>query len=265
MTPAASTAAGRRAPVAPRSPRRVSGPVRGRVAVPAAPRVRRSPRPYPAPSLGWRVLARIRALPDHALLDRLVRGRAWIPILGVMLAGIVAMQVEVLKLGSSMGRSIERGSSLSSRNQELRASVAALGDDQRIESLAAGMGMVMPDPTTLRFLVPRPGADTARALHAIHAPDATQFLASLPVPTTALTGTTAATTSTAMTTSATVSTQGAAVTPTTGTATPAAQSTAAATTTSTSAATPATSAVSQQSSQSSTSTTGGAAPAAPGG
>lgn len=122
----------------------------------------------------------VRALPDHRLLDRIVRGRYWIPILGVLLAGIVAMQVEVLKLSASMGRSIERGTALQSRNEQLRASVAQLSDDQRIERLAAAMGMVMPDPSAIDFLAVRPGANIRGALASIHQPNASGFIASLP-------------------------------------------------------------------------------------
>jgi hypothetical protein len=117
----------------------------------------------------------IRGLPEHTLLDRIVRGRAWIPLLGVLLVGIVAMQVEILKLGTGMGRWIERSSSLSTKNQALQASVAGLMDDQRIERLAAGMGMVMPDPTAVSFLSAQPGA--ARAVANIHAPDPSIFTA----------------------------------------------------------------------------------------
>ena len=50
------------------------------------------------------------------------------------------MQVEVLKLSATTGRSIERGTALASRNEQLRASVAELSDDQRIERLAARWG-----------------------------------------------------------------------------------------------------------------------------
>jgi cell division protein FtsL len=113
-------------------------------------------------------------------LDRIVRGRAWIPILGILLAGIVAMQVEVLKLSASVGRSIERSTALQSRNEQLRASVSALNDEQRIEQLAAGMGMVMPDPTAVDFLTLRPGVTVRQALNNIHPPDASGFIASLP-------------------------------------------------------------------------------------
>jgi hypothetical protein len=130
--------------------------------------------------LGARALAFVKALPDHQLLDRIVRGRAWIPLLGVLLAGIVAMQVEVLKLGAGIGRSIERGTELQSRNELLRASVAQLADDQRIERLAAGMGMVMPAPDAINFLSLRPVGYVQRAVTSIHQPDAAGFIASLP-------------------------------------------------------------------------------------
>jgi hypothetical protein len=178
-------------PSAPRAPRRVSGPVsgliRGRVitrpqreggeAPAVAPRAR--PRTARRGPLAARAFSYFGALPDHSLLDRIVRGRAWIPLLGVLLAGIVAMQVEVLKLGASIGRSIERGTALQSRNEILRANVASLADDARIEQLAAGMGMVMPAPAEVKFLAARGGNDVQRAIDNIHAPDATAFAAQL--------------------------------------------------------------------------------------
>lgn len=175
----------------PKAPRRVSGPLRGvsrtrpvsipsRRAPAAAPRPRRVAAGAAHGSLGARSVAFVRALPDHRLLDRIVRGRAWIPILGVLLAGIVAMQVEVLKLGASMGRSIQRTTALQSQNELLRASVARLADDQRIESLAVGMGMVMPAPEAIGFLSLRPRGYVQRAAASIHAPNAASFIASLP-------------------------------------------------------------------------------------
>lgn len=102
-------------------------------------------------------------------------------MLGVLLAGIVATQVEVLKLGASMGRWVDRSAALTSHNQALQASVAALSDDQRIERLAARMGMVMPAPTAIRFLNGRSGRIVRTALARMHAPDPTQFLATLQV------------------------------------------------------------------------------------
>jgi hypothetical protein len=92
--------------------------------------------------------------------------------------GIVAMQVEVLKLGATMGRAIERGSALQSRNELLRANASGLADDQRIERLAAGMGMVMPQPAVVGFLTARK-ANAGRAAANIHASSAGAFLAAL--------------------------------------------------------------------------------------
>jgi hypothetical protein len=93
-----------------------------------------------------------------------------------MLAGIVAMQVEVLKLGTSIGRSIERSATLQTRNDQLRMTVAALDGDQRIERLAAARGMIMPAPATVGFLSAREGASVHQALANVHAPDALGFL-----------------------------------------------------------------------------------------
>ena len=184
----------------PRTPRRVSGPAGGAatVARPAvaprtapprkAPTRTAAPRPAPprtrsraAAKAPWRVRssAYVRALPDHALLDRIIRGRAWIPLLGVLLVGIVAMQVEVLKLNAGIGRSLERASALQSQNEVLRAGVARLSDEQRIERIAAGMGMVMPSADQMRFVHNGP-ASVETALDSIKAPDATNFLAQLP-------------------------------------------------------------------------------------
>jgi hypothetical protein len=152
-----------------------------------------------------RSLEFIRGLPDHRLLDRAVRGRAWILMLGVMLAGIVAMQVEVLKLGASMGRAIEQGTALQSRNDLLRAYVASLADDQRIKRLAAGMGMVMPAPSGVGFLTGRPG-DPRKAAANIQAPNDTSFLTALAA-SEAPTSTTASTSVTPGLPSETVTTQ----------------------------------------------------------
>jgi hypothetical protein len=154
-----------------RPPRRVSGPVRTS---------RRPDAQNPLPRrLAVGAVEFVRALPDHRLIDRLVRGRAWIPVLGVLLAGIVATQVEVLKLGASTGRWINRSAGLTSRNQLLQSSVAALSDDQRIERLAARMGMTMPAPTAITFLSRHSAGGAATKVRQIQSPDPTQFLATL--------------------------------------------------------------------------------------
>jgi hypothetical protein len=188
MSPTAMTAAGRSSAVKSRSHaspgvrRRVDrAPIRPRrISGPAAPQ----PRPTTerrAGGVGTRLFLVVRSLPDHSLLDRIVRGRVWIPVLGVLLAGIVATQVEVLRLNAGMGQALRQSSSLSIRNQSLRASVAELSDQTRIERLAARMGMVMPGPTTLSFVPAKAGV--GRAIQGIHNPDPNQFVSQLPSPT----------------------------------------------------------------------------------
>jgi hypothetical protein len=203
--PAGGRGTGHRTPVtrpsAPRNPRRVSGPARRR---PSDQAVVRAP-------LAARSAAFIRGLPDHALLDRIIRGRYWIPLLGVLLVGIVAMQVEVLKLNAGIGRALEQSTSLQNRNEQLQAAVARGADDQRIESMAAHMGMVMPQPAAIRFLARHPVADVERAISNIHVPSATGFQAALTAAGTAAVADNAAsaaagTSSTAATTAGTSST-----------------------------------------------------------
>jgi cell division protein FtsL len=124
----------------PRVPRRVSGPARGR-----AQAARR-------PSLGARVLAFVVALPDHRLVDRLVRGRVWIPLIGFLLIGVVAMQVSMLKLNAGIGTAVQQTSTLERTNGELRAELAKLEAGERIQQAAGKLGMVMPAPDQVRYL-----------------------------------------------------------------------------------------------------------------
>jgi hypothetical protein len=271
MTPPAMTAAGGRTrkaashrrvlrpSPAPAAPRRVSGPIILR----PTPR-RESPRHVPVP-LHERGLELIRGLPDHALLDRIVRGRAWIPILGVMLAGIVAMQVEVLKLGASIGRSLALTSTLQSRNDLLRANVSALADAQRIERLASGMGMVMPGPTSLDF-VAASHADAGQAAGAIHAPNASAFTSALQASILQANAATAAPNAAPASTASAAPLGATATTPTTTSTTPTTTTTTPATTSATTAPTTSTTPASTSTTPASTATTpapgatGGAAP-----
>ncbi len=211
-TPRPAHRAPRAGTTAPAAPRRVSGPVRpgtpGRTATPAArlrtatparqPRSTRTARPstrtaprtaapkrraaraatarQSAPSLPLqaRALAFARSLPDHSLLDRLIRSRIWIPLLGVLLVGIVASQVEILKLNASLGHGVVRAAQLQSEDQRLANTVSQMSDVQRIESRAAQMGLSMPAAYTPVFL-PGGHGDLRRALANIHRPDPTAF------------------------------------------------------------------------------------------
>jgi hypothetical protein len=132
------------------------------------------PRSVPILPLRARALAFARSLPDHSLLDRLIRSRIWIPLLGVLLIGIVASQVEILKLNASLGHGVVRAAQLQSEDQRLANAVSQMSDVQRIESKAAQMGLSMPAAYTPVFLNGGRG-ELRHALGNIHKPDPTAF------------------------------------------------------------------------------------------
>jgi hypothetical protein len=147
--------------IAPRSPRRVSGPVTRRpVAVPGGAAVGRQT-----------AVARVRALPDSRWLDRALRGRLWIWLLGAALLGVVGMQVSLLKLNSGIGRAVETSVTLERQNAALEASIARLSDTNRVQIGAAGLGMLVPAPGDVGYLDSRP-SDPARAVEHMTPPSA---------------------------------------------------------------------------------------------
>jgi hypothetical protein len=139
----------RRSPV-PRAPRRVSGPARP-LAV---------PRPAVRGALRERLGVWVRNLPDHRLLDRLIRGRTWIVLIGVLLAGIVAVQVSMLRMNAGISRSVEQAQLLQRSNQQMEADVASLGSDSRLAALAERQGFHTPTAGSERYL--SAGAGDAR-------------------------------------------------------------------------------------------------------
>jgi hypothetical protein len=161
----------RRSP-APRTARRVSGPVGGRAAAAAA----ALPRPQLAP-LGPRLVAFASTLPDRGFVDRMVRGRTWIAVLGILLIGLVATQVSLLKLNSGIGRAVERSAAVERANGVLRAQVSQLESGERIQEQAAALGMVMPPAGQISYVRGGGAAGAARALDDGRFNDPTQSIA----------------------------------------------------------------------------------------
>jgi len=148
------------------APRRVSGPVHrplvagtGSVSVPAG-----------RPRRGTTGFDRIRALPDHRLVDGLLRSQAWIWVIGIALGGIVAMQVSLLKLNSGIGRAVESAATLERQNASLELSVARLSSGERLERVAAQRGMVMPAAGSVEYVRARPGTDARWAATRMRSP-----------------------------------------------------------------------------------------------
>lgn len=85
----------------------------------------------------------VRQLPDSGLVVRMTRGRAWIAVLGVLLVGIVALNVVTLSFAASSGKIDENISTLEGENSSLEAKVSRLYGPDRIRSQAAAGGLVM--------------------------------------------------------------------------------------------------------------------------
>jgi len=176
---------------APIHARRVSGPVRPR-AVPAV------ALPAPGP------FERIRALPDKRVVDRLLRGRLCIWVIGVMLGGIVAMQVSLLRMNAGISRAVSTAAVLEQKNSDLESSIARATTGDKVREAALANDMIDPAAGNASFLTARPGTDPALAVKRMKPPSetATDVMANggkLPnttVPLAGASGTAAATTPT---------------------------------------------------------------------
>jgi hypothetical protein len=142
--------------------RRVSGPMRpAPVGAGAGAAVRRG-------TTG--VFERIRALPETRFVDGLLRGRAWIWLIGVLLGGIVAMQVSLLKLNAGISRAVTTAGTLERQNADLEAGIARLSSGDRVREAALAEGMVTPLPGGVEYLTSRGDRDATRAARRMQPP-----------------------------------------------------------------------------------------------
>lgn len=116
------------------------------------------------------LLALGRGVSEHTLLDRLIRGRIWIALIAFALIGIVTLQLLVLQLNASIGRALVREAQLQRENAALSVEGSELASGERVESLAARLGMALVPVGALRFLTVDPRSDIARAAAALNTP-----------------------------------------------------------------------------------------------
>jgi cell division protein FtsL len=166
------TAVPTRPSVAPRKPRRISGPTRPG----ARPGSARQPAAAPKHSsdaergLLLGVLAALNSLSRNPSLDRLIRGRTWIVLIAFALIGIVTLQLLVLRLNANIGRALVREAQLQRTNAALSIESSELAAGERVESLTAKLGMELVPEGALRFLSINPSSDIARASAALNKP-----------------------------------------------------------------------------------------------
>jgi hypothetical protein len=140
---AAAPAPVRKAPVRRKPPALKAAPAR-KAPTRKAPTRRKAPARRPGGQLipiAAGAATAVRQLPDSSLMVRMTRGRAWIGVLGVLLAGIVAINVVTLSLSAGAGH-IERNiTALEEENPLLRSRESRLYGSARIRHEAAALGL----------------------------------------------------------------------------------------------------------------------------
>jgi hypothetical protein len=129
----------RKAPAKAKTATRASAAAPSRKATPR----RRAPGrviPIAAGTVGRTAVA-VTQLPESGLIHRLTRGRAWIGVLGVLLIGIVALNVVTLSFTAAAGKVEERNLELSRENSVLSTLNAKKYGQGRIHDEAKNLGL----------------------------------------------------------------------------------------------------------------------------
>jgi cell division protein FtsL len=145
------------------------------------------PAPVAAPRGGAVALPRVFQAPfarrlrsrTSGVMGALLAGRGWIVLIGVLLAGIVFFNVDLLRMNREIALTAEKSTALKRENARLREQAALLGASQRIQDAAAELGMVLPGAGDVRYLKANPEFDARKAARSIVEPS---DMAALPAP-----------------------------------------------------------------------------------
>jgi hypothetical protein len=128
------------------------------------PATKRAPaaRPKLAVAAGRTAVA-VRHLPDSSLVVRMTQGRLWIGVLGVLLVGIVGLNVATLSFAATSGKIDEQITALEKENSMLESREAERFSTARIRNEAAQLGLAMPNQEEPRLIQFQPGDVAAAA------------------------------------------------------------------------------------------------------
>jgi hypothetical protein len=99
---------------------------------------------------------------DSGVVIGMTRGRIWIGVLGVLLGGIVALNVWGLSMSASTTGIAGKIDELERRNSVLEANNAKRLSSERIQRAAGRLGMITPTPKAIDFVEAREN-DAAKA------------------------------------------------------------------------------------------------------
>jgi hypothetical protein len=101
--------------------------------------------------LAGRTAVAVGHLPDSGLVLRMTRGRAWIVVLGVLLAGIVALNVLTLSFSASASQIDQQAVVLDRENSILGGRDARLYGTGAMRNAAGALGLAMPPSDEIHF------------------------------------------------------------------------------------------------------------------
>jgi hypothetical protein len=99
----------------------------------------------------------VRNLPDSGLVVRMTRGRVWIGVLGVLLVGIVALNVVTLSIAADSGHIAQNIQALEEDNSVARSRDAQKSGAERIRQQAAELGLSAAAVDQVGSVQARPG------------------------------------------------------------------------------------------------------------
>jgi hypothetical protein len=102
----------------------------------------------------------------------LTRSRLWIGVLGSLLVGIVALNVMALSFNAASSETAGSSDELREQNSSLRAEIADGLSNERLQSAAIRIGLVMPQAASALMLTPG-DADAAEAARRLRRGDFT--------------------------------------------------------------------------------------------
>jgi hypothetical protein len=105
----------------------------------------------------------LRQLPDSSLVVRMTQGRLWIGVLGVLLVGIVALNVATLSFAAGSGKIDEQITALEKENSMLESREAERFGTARIRGEAASLGLAMSNTEEPKLVEYDPGDVTTAA------------------------------------------------------------------------------------------------------
>lgn len=149
-------------PVRAPAPSRTTPPPK-RKAPARRPATKRAPAARPKLAVvAGRTAGAVRQLPDSGLVVRMTQGRLWIGVLGVLLVGIVGLNVATLSFAATSGKVDEAITALEKENSMLESRAAQHYSTARVRGEAAELGLAMPTTEEPKLIEAKPG-DVATA------------------------------------------------------------------------------------------------------